>query len=272
MHKNLRVKSDNDWISVSLGRRLHGAGTAFGCCHKSPAWNAFSTLFHAASALSAPSGHLPLEGKAIHSKRRSRHHHFSFLISHESRDEQLVTGDWWLRSSFKRSENLCFGNTRETLIKSLSDFTLEFLCIARNNLTRIAGYLRKAMTKLCIKILVKADSAIESAFPYIIRLPLLLVYWASAISSTAKRNKVWYVTALVEIIPRSHRKIRHMAALLMTIPETAKVSCLLVSCLTPPKKAMWNNDHLIFAFHLPRGTCSSHRSDRETLSQLSFMP
>ena len=54
---------------------------------------------------------------------------------------------------------------RETLIKSLSDFTLEFLCIARNNLTRIASYLRKAMTKLCIKILVEADSAIESAFP-----------------------------------------------------------------------------------------------------------
>ena len=56
--------------------------------------------------------------------------------------------------------------SRETLIKSLSDFTLEFLWIARNNLTRIASYLRKGMTKLCIKILVKADSAIESAFPW----------------------------------------------------------------------------------------------------------
>ena len=55
---------------------------------------------------------------------------------------------------------------RETLIQSLSDFTLGFLRIARNNLTRIASYLRKAMTKLCIKILVKADSAIESAFPW----------------------------------------------------------------------------------------------------------
>ena len=55
--------------------------------------------------------------------------------------------------------------TKETLIQSLSDFTLEFLCIARNNLTRIASYLRKAMTKLFIKILVEADSAIESAFP-----------------------------------------------------------------------------------------------------------
>ena len=55
--------------------------------------------------------------------------------------------------------------SRETLIQSLSDFTLESLCIARNNLTRIASYLRKGMTKLCIKILVKSDSAIESAFP-----------------------------------------------------------------------------------------------------------
>ena len=53
----------------------------------------------------------------------------------------------------------------ETLIKSLSDFTLEFFCIARNNLTRIASYLRKGMTKLCIRILVKSDSAIESEFP-----------------------------------------------------------------------------------------------------------
>ena len=48
----------------------------------------------------------------------------------------------------------------ETLIKSLSDFTLEFLYMTRNNLTRIASYLRKAMTKSCIKILVESDSAI----------------------------------------------------------------------------------------------------------------
>ena len=32
-------------------------------------------------------------------------------------------------------------------------------------LTRIASSLRKAMTKLCIKNPVEADSAIESAFP-----------------------------------------------------------------------------------------------------------
>ena len=39
-----------------------------------------------------------------------------------------------------------------------------------------------------------------------------------------------------------------------------------------PQRRCENNDHLIFAFNLPRGTCSSHRSDRETLSQLSFIP
>ena len=37
----------------------------------------------------------------------------------------------------------------ETLIKSLSDFTLEFLYMTRNSLTRTASYLRKAMTKSC---------------------------------------------------------------------------------------------------------------------------
>nr|DAQ60905.1 MAG TPA: hypothetical protein [Caudoviricetes sp.] len=50
--------------------------------------------------------------------------------------------------------------SREALIKSLLDFALEFLCIARNNLTRIASYLRRMMTKLCIKIHMKSNSAI----------------------------------------------------------------------------------------------------------------
>ena len=50
--------------------------------------------------------------------------------------------------------------TKEALIKSLSDFILGYLCIQRNNQTRMAGYLRKVMTKLCIKILVESDSAI----------------------------------------------------------------------------------------------------------------
>ena len=47
---------------------------------------------------------------------------------------------------------------REALIKSLSAFILEFLCNARNGMTRIASYLRSPMTKQCIKILIKADS------------------------------------------------------------------------------------------------------------------
>ena len=49
---------------------------------------------------------------------------------------------------------------RETLINSLSEFTLEIFYMTRKNLTRIASYLRKAMTKSCIKSIVKSDSAI----------------------------------------------------------------------------------------------------------------
>ena len=62
----------------------------------------------------------------------------------------------------------CISFFKETLIKSLPDFILGFLYRARNHLTRIASYLRKMMTKPCIKIHVKSDSAIESAFPYIL--------------------------------------------------------------------------------------------------------
>ena len=47
---------------------------------------------------------------------------------------------------------------KEALIKSLFAFILEFLCNARNGLTRIASYLRKSMTKQCIKILIKGNS------------------------------------------------------------------------------------------------------------------
>ena len=50
--------------------------------------------------------------------------------------------------------------SRETLIKSLPDFILGFLYRARNHSTRIASYLRRMMTKLCIKIHMKSDSAI----------------------------------------------------------------------------------------------------------------
>ena len=66
------------------------------------------------------------------------------------------------REAAVKSENLpppFFESSREALIKSLSDLILEFLCNARNGTTRIASYLRSPMTKQCIKILIKADSA-----------------------------------------------------------------------------------------------------------------
>ena len=65
-----------------------------------------------------------------------------------------------LTSDDERSAIKTLGYASETLIKSLSDFTLEILYMARNNLTRIASYLRKVMTKPCIKFLVESDSAI----------------------------------------------------------------------------------------------------------------
>ena len=65
-----------------------------------------------------------------------------------------------LTSDDERSAIKTLGYAREILIKSLSDFTLEILYMARNNLTRIASYLRKVMTKPCIKFLVESDSAI----------------------------------------------------------------------------------------------------------------
>ena len=54
---------------------------------------------------------------------------------------------------------------RETLIKSLSDFILGVLYRARRQRARIASYLRRMSTTLCIKSHMKSDSAIESAFP-----------------------------------------------------------------------------------------------------------
>ena len=84
--------------------------------------------------------------------------HIASIGSFLSLHHELLAVCCWLFESQQTT-------VKETLIQSLSDFTLEFLCTARNNLTRIASYLRKVMTKLCIKILVEADSAIESAFP-----------------------------------------------------------------------------------------------------------
>ena len=57
-----------------------------------------------------------------------------------------------------RRRRISVHDVREALIKSLFAFILEFLCNARNGLTRIASYLRKPMTKQCIKILIKENS------------------------------------------------------------------------------------------------------------------
>ena len=54
---------------------------------------------------------------------------------------------------------------KETLIKSLSDLALVFSCKTRNKPPRIASYLRRGMTKHCMKIHANSDSAIEAAFP-----------------------------------------------------------------------------------------------------------
>ncbi len=59
------------------------------------------------------------------------------------------------RRLYKRAASL---HSREALIKSLFAYILEFLCNARNGLTRIASYLRKPMTKQCIKIFIKENS------------------------------------------------------------------------------------------------------------------
>ena len=87
------------------------------------------------------------------------------LLTDKFQDRFLACGQFIRIVSFSHGEVLPLMISRETLIQSLSDFTLEFLYMARNSLTRIASYLRKAMTKLCIKILVGSDSVIESAFP-----------------------------------------------------------------------------------------------------------
>ena len=69
---------------------------------------------------------------------------------------------WTLSSGHRKDKRPIkpFLRRKETLIQSLSDFILGFLYRARNHLTRIASYLRRMMTKLCIKIHMKSNSAI----------------------------------------------------------------------------------------------------------------
>lgn len=54
---------------------------------------------------------------------------------------------------------------KETLMKSLLDFIFGFLYRTRRHSMRIASYLKRMSTTLCIRIHMKPDSAMESAFP-----------------------------------------------------------------------------------------------------------
>ena len=72
------------------------------------------------------------------------------------------------RGAIALEGNLPFGadfyyGIKKTLITSLSDFTLFFIHSEESSdaNSELSSYLRKTMTKLCIKILVEADSAIE---------------------------------------------------------------------------------------------------------------
>ena len=54
---------------------------------------------------------------------------------------------------------------KETLMKSLLDFIFGFLYRTRRHSMRIASYLRRTSTTLCIKTHIKSDPAMEQAFP-----------------------------------------------------------------------------------------------------------
>lgn len=54
---------------------------------------------------------------------------------------------------------------KKTLMKSLLDFIFGFLYRAMRHSMRIASYLRRTSTTPCIKIHMKSDPAMESAFP-----------------------------------------------------------------------------------------------------------
>ena len=67
--------------------------------------------------------------------------------------------------------------SREALIQSLSDFTLTLSGNSWNDLARIASYLRRVMTKHCVKIHAKSDSAIESVFSWMVEFQLTYYYY-----------------------------------------------------------------------------------------------
>ena len=83
-----------------------------------------------------------------------------FPVRRKGSEESVKGMVSFMESAFIRFFICCrpWDFPKEALIKSLFAFILEFLCNARNGLTRIASYLRKPMTKQCIKILIKENS------------------------------------------------------------------------------------------------------------------
>ena len=142
---------------------------------------------------------------------RSRH----LIPSYQSPDtspSSLLSNFWGYPFPVSSSRAQPRDLSRETLIKSLSDFTLEILYMTRNNLTRIASYLRKAMTKSCIKFLVESDSAIESAFPW---------HCGQYRMGTGRETTTWcYVFLLSHMHRLSVCKEDFSATLSMTIRES----------------------------------------------------
>ena len=67
--------------------------------------------------------------------------------------------------------------SRKTLIQSLSDFILTLSGNSWNDLARIASYLRRVMTKHCVKIHAKSDSAIESVVSWMVEFQLKYYYY-----------------------------------------------------------------------------------------------
>ena len=93
-------------------------------------------------------------------ERRGRTLALFFPVRRKGSEESVKGMVSFMESAFIRFIICCrpWDFPKEALIKSLFAFILEFLCNARNGLTRIASYLRKPMTKQCIKILIKENS------------------------------------------------------------------------------------------------------------------
>ncbi len=84
----------------------------------------------------------------------------SFVIRGQTADVRKCSNGKPVISDLRASPYLYSAALRETLIQSLSDFILGFLYRARRQRARIASYLMRRSTTLCIKKHMKYDSVI----------------------------------------------------------------------------------------------------------------